>query len=137
MRESTRALAARPFVLLRERFRRESDRADGSRLHVLRARVARSVGRMAVSPRHVQAVLRGEDLVLDARSIDESWDSESRGGFDEVGAVVDVEAIGGGHGRARLQAGCEEALAAELGELTRGLAVIEERDDVAKVEDEA
>ena len=58
VRQQAGALAARPLVLLREGLRRQPDRADGSRLHVLRARLARPARRLAVQARDVQAVLR-------------------------------------------------------------------------------
>src|SRR5690606_27810247 len=46
-----------PFLLFREGHGREPDRADGSRLHVLRARLARPARRLAVPARYVPAVL--------------------------------------------------------------------------------
>src|SRR5688500_5929239 len=66
-----RALAARPLVLLRQGPRRQPDRADGPRLHVLRAAMAGAAWRLDVQAEDVPAVLRelarfGErDLLFD------------------------------------------------------------------------
>src|SRR5262249_47021336 len=53
----TRAVTARPHVLLHQGFRWEPDRDDRSRVHALRAWVARSSRRRAVSTRSLQSVL--------------------------------------------------------------------------------
>src|SRR6185503_16276600 len=58
MRQPARTVAARSFLFLRQGFRRQSHRADGPRLHVLRPRLARPGRRLAVSSRHVSEVLR-------------------------------------------------------------------------------
>ena len=58
VREQAGALAARPHVLLRARLRRQSDRDDGSRLHALRAAVARAAWRLDLQARDVSEVLR-------------------------------------------------------------------------------
>ena len=52
------ALAARSLVLLCEGLRRQPDRADGPRPHVLRPRLARSARRLDLPARDVQEVLR-------------------------------------------------------------------------------
>ena len=57
-RQQARAIAARPLVLLRQGLRRQPDRADGSRLHVPRAELARTARRMDLPARDVQEVLR-------------------------------------------------------------------------------
>ena len=57
-RQQAGAIAARPFVLLRQGLRREPDRADGSRLHVSRAQLVRPAGRVVVPARNVSEVLR-------------------------------------------------------------------------------
>ena len=58
VRQQAGAVAARPLVLLRQGLRRQPDRADGSRLHVLRAQVARPAGRLDLPSGDVQEVLR-------------------------------------------------------------------------------
>src|SRR5207253_2216777 len=57
-RQPARALASRPLFFLLQGFRRQPDRADGSRLHVLRSWVVRPAWWMALPPRDVQEVLR-------------------------------------------------------------------------------
>src|SRR5207253_2715413 len=57
-RQPARALASRPLFFLLQGFRRQPDRADGSRLHVLRSWVVRPAWWMALTPRDVQEVLR-------------------------------------------------------------------------------
>ena len=56
LRQQTRAISARPLVLLREGLRRQPDRVDGPWLHVLRPAMAGSARRLAVPARDVQAV---------------------------------------------------------------------------------
>src|SRR5690242_2451335 len=58
MCQPSRAIAARPLLFLLQGLRWQSHRADGPRLHVLRARMAGTPWRLALQTRDVQEILR-------------------------------------------------------------------------------